>query len=279
MAKQELLSVVVLPGDDVTRHVFPDGVSNERNSVKLGTGLSFRHDDRRVYATAAGRLDQRKSGGGNSVTHFVRQNLRRYRPAVDDRVVGIVEDRAGPDGAGGDLYRVNVAASHPALLSNLAFEGATKRNRPAFRPGQLLYARVASLNDGVLDVTLSCINGPRDAALPRKDWMTNEGAYGELRGGTCCRITTGLARELLKPDNLVLNELAAAKIAFEVAVGVNGLLWIHSALPDYTVLIQNAIKNSAVLTEEQVRGMVKSLVYTVRKQLQQDADAVPESYD
>jgi exosome complex RNA-binding protein Rrp4 len=61
-------------------------------------------------------------------------------------------------------------------------------------------------------------------------------------------------------------------MAFEVAVGVNGFLWIHSTAPEYTILIQNAICNSAVLTPAQVRGMVKQLVYTVRKQMQQDQD-------
>ena len=82
------------------------------------------------------------------MVYFVKQNLRRYRPALEDRVVGIVEERAGSDGAGGDLYRINIGASHPALLSNLQFEGATKRNKPSFQPGQLLYARVSALHDG-----------------------------------------------------------------------------------------------------------------------------------
>ena len=106
--------------------------------------------------------------------------------------------------------------------------------------------------------------------------MTNEGCYGEIRGGTVTRISLGLARELLQPDCLVLTELASLNLAFELAIGVNGLLWIHSATPEYTVAILNAIKNSEVLSEEQVRSMVKALVYTVQKQLQQQADAVEE---
>jgi exosome complex RNA-binding protein Rrp4 len=103
--------------------------------------------------------------------------------------------------------------------------------------------------------------------------MTNEGCYGELKGGTVCRIPTGLARELLHPNNLVLAELAKGVATFEIAVGVNGYLWIHSRLPEYTILIQNAIQNSEVMTENQVRAMVKSLVFTVEKQLQIDRDS------
>merc|ERR1712194_599531 len=102
--------------------------------------------------------------------------------------------------------------------------------------------------------------------IPRKDWMTNEGTYGELKGGTCQKIPLGLARELLHPKNLVLHELSKS-IAFEVCIGVNGLLWVHSTRPEYSILILNAIMNSQVLTEAQVRGMVKSLMDTVNRQI------------
>ena len=263
--------VIVLPGDNVTRQIdFPSEESGSEKIVpKLGTGLRYDKTTKQVYATCSGRLERHR----NKAVYFVKQNLKRYRPSLEDRVVGIVEGRAGPDGAGGDLYRINIGGAHSALLSNMQFEGATKRNKPAFQPGQLLYARVSALNHGLLDPFLSCINGPHDEGVPRKDWMTNEGCYGELRGGTCCRISTGLARELLHPSNTVLAELAKAKLAFEVAIGVNGFLWIHSRLPEHTILIQNAVQNSAVMTEEQVRSMVKSLVYTVEKQLQKQRDA------
>lgn len=246
--------------------IITDQSTNGHTMPKLGTGLRYDEGTGLVYATCSGQLQRQmrhKSG-----VYYIRQSLRRYRPAMEDRVVGIVEGRAGPDGVGGDLYRINLNAAHTALLSNLQFEGATKRNKPIFQPGQLLYARIASIDNdsNILDPFLSCMNGPHDEGVPRKDWMTNEGCYGELRGGTCCKISTGLARELLHPQNTVLSELAKAKIPFEIAVGVNGLLWIHSAAPEYTILIQNAVQNSAVMTEEQVRSMVKSLVYTVQKQ-------------
>jgi len=248
--------IVVLPGDNVTEHVFSNNESDPKKIPKLGTGLRYDASNQQVYATISGRLERRR----NKAVYFIKQNLHRYRPALEDRVVGIVEDRMGSDGAGGDVYRINIGASHPATLGNLAFEGATKRNKPSLQAGQLLYARISALHDGRLDPVLSCQLGPHDDGIPRKDWMTNEGCYGELRGGTVCRISTGLARELLDPNSLVLSELANAKLAFEVAIGVNGFLWVHSRLPEYTILIQNAIKNSEVLTEAQVRAMVKSLV-------------------
>lgn len=276
---------IVLPGDDVTDEIHRLQNDDAKKRPKLGPGLrTISEDDTmpgrssnwnqtidraniRVIATCAGRLVQHP----NNHTFFVKQNIRKYRPLLEDRVIGIVEERVASDGSGGDVYRVNIGGPHPALLSNLNFEGATKRNKPNLSPGLLLYARIES-TPPALDVTLSCMVGPHDGGVPRKDWMTNEGTYGILTGGTCRKIPLGLARELLYPNNLVLQELGRKNIPFEVCVGVNGMLWVHSSRPEYTILIQNAILNSQVLTEEQVRGMVKSLVETVRKSIQEEED-------
>lgn len=260
--------ITVLPGDDVTDHL-----SSLPNTTNVGRGL--RRDRGRVFATLAGILQNYNHPSAAGLTPFVRNDVRRYRPHLHDRVVGIILERAGSDGAGGDWYRVELYGTTMALLSNLSFEGATKRNRPTLATGQLIYARVAEINVSSSDpVILSCTNGPLDSGIPRKDWMTNEGCYGPLKGGTCCRVSIGLARELLHPHCLVFAELAQSKIPFEVAIGVNGVVWIHSGEPDHTILVQNAIQNSHVLTESQVRGMVQQLVYTVGKRLQQRKDAM-----
>lgn len=249
---------IVLPGDDVTGEIR----QASKKAPKLGIGL--RCEKERVYATVAGRLEHRSN------TYFIKQNIRRYCPSVEDRVIGIVEDRVASDGAGGDVYRVNVGGPHPALLSNLSFEGATKRNKPNFSTGMLLYARVQTCPES-MDPTISCQLGPHDGGVPRKDWMTNEATYGELKGGTCFKISLGLARELLDPRNIVLKELGRY-IPFEICIGVNGFLWIHSSRPEYSILIQNAIINSEVLTEAQVRGMVTSLLETVNRQMEEETE-------
>ena len=252
---QQTAMMIVMPGDDVTHKI----KQTSTKAPKLGIGL--RCEDEKVLATLAGRLEQRSN------TYFIKQNIRRYRPHVEDRVIGIVEDRVAGDGAGGDIYRVNIGGPHPALLSNLSFEGATKRNKPNLSTGMLLYARIQTCPQS-MDPTLSCQLGPHDGGVARKDWMTNEGTYGELKGGTCRKISLGLARELLDPRNVVLKELGR-HLGFELCIGVNGLLWIHSSRPEYTILIQNAIINSEVLTDSQVRGMVKELIETVNRQIEE----------
>ena len=106
-----------------------------------------------------------------------------------------------------------------------------------------------------------------DGGAAGKDWMTNEGTYGPLVGGTSFRVPLGLARELLLPKNAVLDALDRSKVPFEIAVGANGVVWTNSPEPSMTIVISNAIRNSEVMAEDLVRGMVKVMVKNARKEL------------
>jgi exosome complex component RRP40 len=136
---------------------------------------------------------------------------KRYLPCEDDPVVGVVLDRAG-----GEHYALDVGAPTPALLPVLAFEGATRRNRPMLSPGDLVYARV--------------ISAPRDAdaALACTDAAGQASGFGPLVGGAMARVTPAFARALLrsKPPSPVLVALGKHAGAFEVAVGANGRVWV-----------------------------------------------------
>lgn len=253
-----------------------------------------------IKSTIAGRLLYRPS----SRTWYIASNPRRYHLAqsplsstsvaksssgiaanmgVGDRVIGVIEDQK----ASADYFRVNIFGSHSALLNVLSFEGATKRNRPQLEPGSLIYCRIVKgFGAGRMDPEVSCKvgggNGTNsgkssyneedddDGGAARKDWMTNEGTYGPLTGGTSFRISLGLARELLLPNNAVLAALDKSGIPFEIAVGVNGMVWVNSPEPEITIMILNAIKNSEVMDEERVRGMVKVMVKNVKKELEVD---------
>lgn len=251
----------------------------------------------RIKATIAGRLIYRPT----LRTWYVASNPRRYHLSqspvtssslakssqgitanmgVGDRVIGIVADQK----ASADYYRVNIFGSHSALLHVLSFEGATKRNRPQLDPGSLIYCRIVKgFAAGRMDPEVSCKVGggsgnnsgisayneaeEDDGGAARKDWMTNEGTYGPLTGGTSFRISLGLARELLLPNNAVLAALDKSGIPFEIAIGVNGMVWVNSPEAEITIMVLNAIKNSEVMTEEQVRGTVKVMVKNVKKEL------------
>uniref|UniRef100_A0A7S4AHU6 Exosome complex component CSL4 C-terminal domain-containing protein n=1 Tax=Pseudo-nitzschia australis TaxID=44445 RepID=A0A7S4AHU6_9STRA len=150
MAATTMLAIV-LPGDDVTEKIVP--TLAKKSIPKIGTGLRTESDsdgdNERVFAACAGRLVHRSN------TYYVKQNIQRYRPLQEDRVIGIVEDRVASDGTGGDIYRVNIGGPHPALLNNLSFEGASKRNKPTFTAGKLVYARIETMSHS-MDRTLSC---------------------------------------------------------------------------------------------------------------------------
>ncbi|KAL3802347.1 hypothetical protein HJC23_007172 [Cyclotella cryptica] len=258
----------------------------------------------RIQAIIAGRLLYRAS----SRTWFIASNPRRYHLSnspsnasyvlaatgtsklkskntwgVGDRVIGIIEDQK----ASADYYRVNIFGSHSALLHVLSFEGATKRNRPQLDPGCLIYCRVVkSFAGGRMDPEVSCKVGggagssgitafnegdveEDDGGASRKDWLTNEGTYGPLQGGTSFRVSLGLARELLNPKNVVLSALDQSGIPFEIAIGVNGMVWVNSPESEYTITVLNAIQNSEVMSAEQVRGMVKMMAKNVKKKIEE----------
>eukprot|EP00977_Amphora_coffeiformis_P002668 scaffold516_cov175-Amphora_coffeaeformis.AAC.7 len=270
----------VLPGDNVTKYI-SSATTDNKQVVKLGAGLrwdeaSKNSPEQKVYATIAGQLTHKMS----SRTFYIRTAADdgRYQPLLHDRVVGIVEDRFGSDGAGGDLYRVQIGGGHTATLSSLAFEGATKRNKPSLKPGQVVYARVAALHTH-LELELSCQLGPVDIGqnLTRRDWMTDESCYGVLQGGTILRVPHDWTRRALLPNlqHVLWEELAksstSAPLAGEVAVGSNGWVWVHAVSSSATVLLYNIIRNSPVLTEAQTRAMIRQMVTHYKQQEQQSS--------
>lgn len=73
----------------------------------------------------------------------------QYVPTKGDAVIGIVTSKSG------DIFKVDVGGSEQASLSYLAFEGATKRNRPNVQVSQ---GRITSFP--LLSARTSCGNPP-----------------------------------------------------------------------------------------------------------------------
>jgi exosome complex component RRP40 len=144
-------SIVVLPGDDITKHV-----TKFQRSIKIGAGLTS--TEQTVIGTSAGTLRYRAP-----TTYWVECGKRRYIPKVGDQVVGVVEER------GGEFYRVNILGATFALLNRLAFEGATKRNKPELKRGDVIYARVSFAHKD-LDTELTCIS----SSGSKKEWSSGE---------------------------------------------------------------------------------------------------------
>ena len=191
-------------------------------------------------------------------------SIHRYTPRKGDQVVGIIEER------GVDFYVVNIFSGAHCVLNRLAFEGATKRSKPELKKGDLIYARVIvasdpTQEDGGLyetrDTELTCLT----ATGPKKEWNTGETIYGELPVGVLINVPLLMAKKLLHHDCVVLNALGS-NYSFEVAVGMNGAVWIRAKNAIETIIIRNAIINSQYLkSDAHIIAMVEKLISMSKK--------------
>ena len=163
-------------------------------------------------------------GGYSSTTQaprfrVVSDGAKRYIAQVGDGVVGVIL-RVSPHS-----YAVHIGAATVATLDSVAFDGATKTNRPKMVVGDLVYARVSEA-EADAEVELSCC---AVGDMPRKDWGTGEAVFGPLAlGPSAAAIVVGLshADDLLQNRNTALM-VAGARLGFEAVIGVNGRVWVR----------------------------------------------------
>ncbi|XVF09281.1 hypothetical protein REPUB_Repub07fG0079200 [Reevesia pubescens] len=172
--------------------------------------------------------------------------LRQYVPCVEDTVLGIVVDSKA------DNFLIDIKGSALAFLPVLAFEGGTRRNIPKFEVGTLLYLRVAKANFG-MNPELSCTDASGKAA-----------EFGPLKDGYMFETSTGLSRKLLSSPTCPVLQALGKKLSFEVAVGLNGRVWVNAASPDTIVVVANAIMNSESLSVAQQIIMVEHLLKNIQ---------------
>ena len=242
MLNTKFQPINLLPGDKVTSIVTNHFVKG----IILGRGLIERSNE--VYAVNAGRLQYSPPS-----TYWIDSNTKIYIPNLGDQIVGIIEDK------GSDFYKVNIFSGSMALLPRLAFEGASKRNKPELKRGDFIYGKVILANKD-FDIELTCIS----SFGTKKEWSSGETIYGELKDGFIIKISVLKARSMLLPDNVVLTTLGKY-FAFEVAIGMNGLIWIKSKEILHAVIIRNAILNSEFLNDIQSEAMVEKLCAFMRQ--------------
>ncbi|KAI0076300.1 exosome complex exonuclease RRP40 [Panus rudis PR-1116 ss-1] len=207
------MSHYILPGEQVhAQHV----------NLKLGPGLLqlSNNKESEIISTRAGELKH----SANNSKWWIESNARRYVPAAQESVVGIVIARAG------EGWRVDIGSAHMANLDGLAFEGATKRNKPNLKVGSIVYARV-SLAHKDMEPELECFD-----AQTRKA----EG-FGELKGGFLVRCSLKMCRMLLDPNHFLL-PLLGSRFPLEAATGMNGRIWVNAKDPRHIIAISRCIE-------------------------------------
>eukprot|EP00475_Leptophrys_vorax_P005265 TRINITY_DN13193_c0_g1_i1.p1 TRINITY_DN13193_c0_g1~~TRINITY_DN13193_c0_g1_i1.p1 ORF type:complete len:271 (-),score=49.58 TRINITY_DN13193_c0_g1_i1:142-924(-) len=250
--EEKRIEPVVFPGDNVSvsSRAIADDDNNQAAAatpqapIRVGVGLVQKGEG--LVVAHCGML--RKNTRTNKV--WVDTLMKRYIPIVDDHVIGVVT------GATGEYFKVDIGGSREALLSQIGFEGATKRSRPNLPPGSLVLARVILANKD-MNPEVTCKAAVNDASA--KEWVTGEAIYGELQGGYVFSCSISLAKKLLEDECVVLNALGSS-LPFEVAVGYNGRVWVKATSPMNTILISNCILNSERFNEQQTLGLVRKVV-------------------
>lgn len=200
--------VIVMPGDNLDKYI------THEMTTMLGPGL-MRFDDK-VVATKSGILKMR-----NSNLFWVDCHQRRYVAARGDCVIGIVQSKASMH------VTVDINSADPASLSLLAFEGANKRMKPNLNVGDLVYAKVLSASKHI-ETELVCVN-----SNGKKDGL---GQIGE-KGGFLLNLSIDTIRVLLSTKCDLLERLGQVH-RYEIAVGMNGRVWINAT--ERSTLVQVA---------------------------------------
>lgn len=190
----------VFPGD-----VIPNLQASQGVTV-LGPGLSRLEDHpNQLAVTRPGQLSFKPPN-----TYWIDGAPHHYNPKRGDLVVGIVMKKSG------DSLRVDIGGSELAGLSMFAFEGATKKLKPDVQVGDVVYARLLNAHRE-MEPELVCV-----------DSYYKAGKLGVLSNdGFVVTVGVGLATRLLSIDSELLRTLGR-KFPYEVAIGVNGRVWINA---------------------------------------------------
>ncbi|XP_037652925.1 exosome complex component RRP40 isoform X2 [Choloepus didactylus] len=165
----------------------------------------------------------------------------RYVPVKGDHVIGIVTAKSG------DIFKVDVGGSEPASLSYLAFEGATKRNRPNVQVGDLIYGQFVVANKD-MEPEMVCID-----SCGRANGM---GVIGQ--DGLLFKVTLGLIRKLLAPGCEIIQEVGKL-YPLEIVFGMNGRIWVKAKTIQQTLILANILEACEHMTADQRKQIFSRL--------------------
>lgn len=201
-------TMIVIPGDKIP--VSQDVLNDKKLSIGPSIYMNALLENELTITTPGVFTHKQKK---NKQLVAVESACKSYVPSEGDYVIGTVT------GAYSEYFKVSLNDFRPsAMLSYLAFENATKKNRPNLKVGSLVYAKVKSYNANI-ETEIECYN----SSSGKSD------GFGELTGGNLVHVNLAYARHLLfNVSNDILVNLGK-KCEFEVAVGLNGKVWVKSA--------------------------------------------------
>ncbi|XP_074642391.1 exosome complex component RRP40-like [Tubulanus polymorphus] len=225
------VNCVVIPGD--TLHSFKCAGKNDQ--VVVGPGL--RKESGNVIASKPGILRFKEPN-----IYWIDSHIRRYVPVRGDCVIGIVTQKAG------DIFRVDIGGSELASLSYLTFEGATKRNRPDVKVGDLVYAKLLVATKD-MEPELVCMNS-----------QGKSGGFGVIGdGGLLIHCSLNLVRKVLSPECPLL-KLLGKSMPYETAIGMNGRVWIKGRSTVETIALANGISDAEFITNDKCKQLSQTVM-------------------
>ncbi|PWN35832.1 uncharacterized protein FA14DRAFT_134220 [Meira miltonrushii] len=252
------MAMLALPGDHIS---IPS-----TSAVKLGPGLAISageaEEDAELITVTPGILGKIKSQpkGGKSkgvqgsesstqTAFWIESDGRRYYPSVHDHVLCQITNR-GVDAYQVTLFNTFATANLPAL----SFEGATKRNKPNLRVGTLIYAQIVSAYKHA-EIELTCVdaatgksNGFGELKTEREETTTNtvkktsESTIAPA-SANIFPVSCGFARSLLNDKHPLLARLAT-HFPFEVAIGVNGYVWVRAKNVKHVIAVGKVLERA-----------------------------------
>ena len=88
--------------------------------------------------------------------------------------------------------------------------------------------------------------------------------FGGLTGGQAFRCTTSFAAKLLGQPRPAILEALGKALQFELAVGQNGHIWVHSPKPMTTIIVTNTLPKGEFLSDAQAELIVKRIVSSMQ---------------
>ncbi|XP_055692441.1 exosome complex component RRP40 [Lutzomyia longipalpis] len=234
MSDAEDDAVYIFPGEELKEAM----EASARKKIIIGPGLRGKFRENRVVASRGGQVRKKKN-----TTFWLNSHQKRYVPAKGDTVIGYVTGKST------ETFRVDIGASEAASLSYLAFEGATKRNRPEVNVGDILFGRLL-VASGEFEPELVCL----DSSGLKKD------RFGVLPvDGFVFECSINLCRKMLD-DKFPLTRALAKDYRFEMAVGINGRIWIRGHTPRQTIGLSHAILGVQHIPKHQLDDYCRNIV-------------------
>ncbi|XP_030622567.1 exosome complex component RRP40 [Chanos chanos] len=224
---------VVLPGD-IFSFELPVTEDGSVKAEKIICGPGLRRNGDEVLVCKSGILRHKQPN-----LYWIDSQQKRYVPAKGESVIGIVTAKSG------DIFKVDVGGSEQASLSYLAFEGATKRNRPNVQVGDLVYAQFIIANKD-MEPELVCIDSNGKA--------NGMGVFGA--DGFLFKVSLGLVRRLLAPQSEIVKDLEKL-FPSEIVVGMNGCVWVKAKTVQQTLIVANLIESCENMTAQQRQALFK----------------------